>query len=77
MIDKSSSIPSQSQQIRQGIVQFYLEDKGYGYIRDLATREEFHFTKKVLLTTIKDKDRVVFAVGESKQGLFAKNVRVI
>ena len=77
MIDKSSSIPSQSQQICQGIVQFYLEDKGYGYIRDLETREEFHFTEKVLLTAVKDKDQVIFSVGENKRGLFAKRVRAV
>ncbi len=77
MIDKTSSISPHSQQIRKGIVQFYLPTKGYGYIRDLETREEFHFNKKALLTAVKDKDQVTFSVGESKQGLYAKEVRTV
>jgi cold shock CspA family protein len=61
--------------MRKGIVQYYLEKKGYGYIRDLETREEFFFKKKHLQSDVRDKVMVYFAVGENKQGLYAYNIR--
>ena len=60
-----------------GIVQFYLKDKGYGYIREEDTREEFHFVKKQLQDEVKDKDWVQFEIGEGKHGLFAKEIRLL
>ena len=61
--------------MRKGIVQYYLPDKGYGYIRDTENREEFHFTKKNLLEAIQSKDVVYFEVRENKYGLIATNIR--
>lgn len=63
--------------MRKGIVQYYLEQKGYGYIRDPETREEFFFTKKHLKTAVRDKVTVRFEVGENRHGLFAFNIEVV
>lgn len=63
--------------MRRGIIQFYLTDKGFGYIRDLTTREEFFFTKKNLKTPVKDKDEVWFEIGENTQGLYAYNIKLV
>ena len=63
--------------MRKGIVQYYLPEKGYGYIRDLESREEFHFTKKDLLEAIQSKDVVHFEVKENKHGLYAVNIRKV
>ncbi|HKK74585.1 MAG TPA: cold shock domain-containing protein [Saprospiraceae bacterium] len=62
--------------MRKGIVQYYLEQKGYGYIRDPKTREEFFFKKKHLQTEVYDKARVRFEVGENRHGLYACNIRL-
>ena len=61
----------------KGIIQFYLEQKGYGYLRDLESRAEFHFAKKNLKTPVKDKDLVSFEIAENKQGLYADLIEKI
>ncbi len=58
-----------------GIIQFFMERKGYGYVRVPETREEFHFREKALLEPVKKGDRVVFEIKENKQGLFAVHIR--
>jgi cold shock CspA family protein len=58
----------------KGVVQFFLEKKGYGYIRIPETREEFYVQKKQLLEPVKKGDRVSFEIKESKQGLYATKV---
>ncbi|TXF87746.1 hypothetical protein FUA23_17600 [Neolewinella aurantiaca] len=58
-----------------GIIVFYLPEKGYGYLRLLNTREEFHFREKNLLSAgIKAGDIVRFEMKESRQGYFADKV---
>lgn len=59
----------------KGIVQFYLADKLYGFIRVPETREEFHFSGKKRLVPLKKGDPVAFDLKEDKQGLIAVNVR--
>ena len=61
----------------KGIIKFYLEQKGYGYLRDLESRAEFHFSKRNLKTIIKDKDFVHFEIAENKQGLYADKIEKI
>lgn len=63
--------------MRKGKVQYYLVEKGYGYIRDLKNREEFHFSKKNLLEKVASKDLVCFELKENKQGLHAIKVRKV
>lgn len=58
----------------RGVVQFFLEKKGYGYIRIPETREEFYVSKKQLLEPVKKGDRVSFEIKENKQGLYAAKV---
>jgi cold shock CspA family protein len=59
-----------------GIILFYLPEKGYGYLRLLDTREEFHFRKKnLLLREIKAGDLVSFEMKQGSQGYFADQVQ--
>jgi len=58
-----------------GIIQFFMERKGFGYVRVPETREEFHFRKKALQSPVKKGDRVSFEIKENKQGLFAVQIR--
>jgi cold shock CspA family protein len=61
----------------QGIVQFFLADKGYGYIRVPETREEFYVHRRQLMQPVQRGARVEFMVRESKQGAYAAEVRVV
>lgn len=59
----------------KGIVQFFLEKKGYGYIRVPETREEFYVHRRHLSEPVKKGDVVFFDIKENKQGLYAAHVR--
>ncbi len=59
----------------KGIVQFFLEKKGYGYIRVPETREEFYVHRKHLLEPVQKGDKVCFEVKEDRHGLYADQVR--
>lgn len=59
-----------------GIVQFFLKSKGYGYIRRPDTREEFYVHRRHLLEKITKGDLVTFEVREDKNGLYAAKVKI-
>ncbi len=59
----------------KGIVQFFIEKKGYGYIRVTETREEFYVHRKHLLEPIKKGDSVCFELKEDRHGLYADQVK--
>lgn len=61
--------------MQTGIILFYLPDKGFGYLRLLDTREEFHFqAKNVLAASLKKGDVVSFRLREGKQGYYADEI---
>lgn len=58
-----------------GVIVFYLPDRGYGYLRLLGTREEFHFRKKNLLVDgLAAGDTVTFMLKEGRQGYYADEI---
>ncbi|MGK0364939.1 MAG: CspA family cold shock protein [Saprospiraceae bacterium] len=61
--------------IQTGIIQFYLKDRGFGYIRIPETGEEYHFAQKNLTEEIENKDEVEFEVKKTKKGFYAANIR--
>lgn len=61
--------------MQQGIVKFYQQDKGYGFITDESGKEIFvHATG--LSEEIKKGDEVTFDLKEGKKGTEANNVRL-
>lgn len=59
----------------EGVIIFYLSDKGYGYLRVRGTREEFHFRAKQMISTdLAAGDIVRFKLAEGRQGYFADQV---
>lgn len=62
--------------IRTGIVTFFNESKGYGFIRDQKTQESIFVHMKGLLNQIKEKDKVTFEVESGPKGLNAYNVKI-
>ncbi len=66
--------PPQLYNMPTGIVQFFLEQKGYGYIRVPETREEFYVHRRELKGPVRRGDKVRFVIKENKQGLYAAGV---
>lgn len=62
----------------QGVIVFYLADKGYGYLRLRDTQEEFHFrAKNTLSEGLKAGDMVKFQLKEGRQGYYADRVELL
>lgn len=58
-----------------GTVKFFNEDKGFGFIIDEATKQEFFVHVTGLAEKVKENDTVTFEVTEGKKGLMASNVK--
>ena len=61
-----------------GIVKFFNDEKGYGFIISDSTKEEYfvHYSQIVMdgYKTLKEGDYVTFNLVETPKGLQAKNV---
>lgn len=57
-----------------GIVQFFLQDKGFGYIRVPESREEFYVHKRELRQPVARGMQVQFEIREDKHGPYAAAV---
>lgn len=63
--------------IRKGIVTFFNQDKGYGFIRDIQSQKEFFVHFNHLLDPVKEKSEVFFEIGRGPKGLMATNVKLV
>ena len=63
--------------IREGIVNFFNEAKGYGFIKDLATQESIFVHANQLTELIKENNKVSFQVEQGPKGLSATGVKKI
>ncbi len=63
--------------MKEGIVKFFNETKGFGFIKDVETEEEFFVHVSGLVDRIKEDDKVTFEVTEGKKGLNAIDVKLI
>jgi cold shock CspA family protein len=61
----------------QGVILFYLPDKGYGYVRIPGTREEFHFRKENLLQPVQAGDHVRFQLKQQRNGYFVDQIELL
>ncbi len=62
--------------MQTGIIVFYLPEKGYGYLRLLDTKEDFHFREENLLCgSVTAGELVSFELKQGRQGYFADKVR--
>lgn len=60
-----------------GIVKFFNETKGYGFIKDNQTGTEYFVHASGLVDEINKDDQVSFDLKEGKKGLNAVNVKRI
>lgn len=61
----------------RGVVKYYIELKGFGYILDDSTKDEIFVYYDKLIDEIKKGDRVSYNVRNTRKGLEAFNVRLI
>jgi cold shock CspA family protein len=63
--------------LRKGIVAFFNDEKGYGFINDLDTKERVFVHANQLSFRIKENDKVSFEVEMGPKGASAVNVTFI
>ncbi|MCX6316171.1 MAG: cold shock domain-containing protein [Bacteroidetes bacterium] len=63
--------------IRKGIVTFFNQSKGYGFIKDMVTQESVFVHINSLSGEIKENNRVTFEVEMGPKGANAVNVKVV
>ena len=62
--------------MKEGKVKFFNESKGYGFIKDNDSENEYFVHVSGLVDQIKMDDVVTFEVVEGKKGLNAVNVKL-
>ena len=63
--------------IRTGIVTFFNDAKGYGFIKDLETQESVFVHINSLTEAIKENNKVIFEVQMGPKGANAVNVKLV
>jgi CspA family cold shock protein len=63
--------------MNNGTVKFFNETKGFGFIIDNESKEEFFVHVTGLIDEIREGDEVEFELKDGKKGLNAINVKVI
>jgi len=63
--------------MNKGTVKFFNESKGFGFISEEGTKEEYFVHVSGLIDEIEEGDAVEYELTEGKKGLNAINVKVI
>ncbi|MBZ0242027.1 MAG: cold shock domain-containing protein [Bacteroidales bacterium] len=63
--------------VRKGVVSFYNDSKGFGFIRDLETDQRVFVHTSNLLEEIKENNMVQFEIGKGPKGPTAMEVSVV
>jgi cold shock CspA family protein len=79
LTDMQTSVPKQEDReqvptIRSGMVTFFNQDKGYGFIKDLLTQESVFIHANQLSESLQERDKVTFEVEMGPKGPNAINV---
>jgi cold shock CspA family protein len=67
----------QAEHQNEGIISFYNEEKGYGFIKDSRTKESIFFHVNGLLVPVKLNDRVSFMKAKGVKGMNAVDINKI
>lgn len=62
--------------MKKGTVKFFNHTKGFGFIKDEETGEEFFVHSTGLVDRIRDNDAVTFEVEQGRKGPNAVNVKL-
>ena len=72
-IAKQEDLPHDT--VRNGVVSFFNEAKGYGFIKDLDTQESVFVHINALTEPLKENNMVTFETEQGPKGLSAVNVK--
>ena len=62
--------------MNKGTVKFFNESKGFGFIKDTNSAQEYFVHSSGLVDRITENDEVTFDLQEGKKGLNAVNVKL-
>ena len=60
----------------EGIVKFFNQDKGFGFIKDANSAQDFFFHISGLIDEVKESDEVTFELTEGPKGFSAVEVKL-
>ncbi len=63
--------------MKKGTVKFFNETKGFGFIKDAETQEEYFVHVSGLIDEIREGDEVTYELKEGRKGLNAINVELV
>jgi cold shock protein len=63
--------------MKEGKVKFFNESKGFGFIKDVESNEEYFVHVSGLIDKIREDDEVTFELQQGKKGLNAVNVKLV
>lgn len=76
-ISVTKNDPSQKTDfVRKGVVTFFNESKGFGFIRDMETKQSVFVHSKNLLEQVIENNIVTFEIGKGPKGPTALKVRL-
>ncbi len=79
--DMQTSVPKYVEEepgaVREGIISFFNEAKGYGFIKDLKTHESIFVHVNQLTEPVKENNKVSFSTEHGLKGPSATNVKKI
>lgn len=61
--------------MNKGTVKFFNDSKGFGFIKDESTNQEYFVHVTGLVDEIRENDEVTYELQEGKRGLNAVNVK--
>ncbi|MBK7652348.1 MAG: cold shock domain-containing protein [Flammeovirgaceae bacterium] len=62
--------------MKEGTVKFFNETKGFGFVKETSSGQEYFVHVSGLVDQIRENDSITFELKEGKKGLNAVNVRV-
>jgi cold shock protein len=63
--------------MNKGTVKFFNESKGFGFIKDLGSENEYFVHSSGLNDQIRENDEVTFDLQDGRKGLNAVNVKLV
>ncbi len=72
---KSELEPEETE--KKGVVKFFDEEKRFGFINEVGTRNDYFIHEDNLIDRIRDKDKVTFELAAGPKGLVAVNVKLV
>ncbi|MEK6783125.1 MAG: cold shock domain-containing protein [Bacteroidota bacterium] len=62
--------------MKEGTVKFFNEAKGFGFVKESGTEQEYFVHVSGLVDKVRENDKITFELKEGKKGLNAVNVRL-